>query len=120
MAKVTVVENPSEVDWDQLMAHLHSAFAYMDGRINPPSSLHRMDANQLRLKAEVESLFLAFNGNELVGCMFCRVEPEFIYVGKVAVSAASQGQGIGKQLFNAAFELAHRLGRPELELETPN
>lgn len=106
------------VDWGVLLQFIHEAFAYMDERIDPPSSLHRMTAQSLREKAEKEILVLAKLDNVLVGCMFCRVEPNCLYVGKVAVSVAHQGQGIGKRLFQTAFELAKQRDLPELELET--
>ena len=33
---------PERVDWDALHSLLRSSYAYMDGRIDPPSSLHSM------------------------------------------------------------------------------
>ena len=101
-----------------LLKFIHSAFAYMDARIDPPSSLHRMTVKSLREKAETEMLVLGHMDQVLVGCMFCRVETGCLYVGKVAVAPNLQGQGIGKQLFQTAFELAKQHQLSELELET--
>ena len=116
--KITVVQSVDSVDFDVLHKFIHAAFAYMEGRIDPPSSLHRMTPQTLREKSQIETIVLAHLETELVGCMFCRAEVNFLYVGKVAVAPQHQGRGIGKQLFQAAFDLAKRLQFPELELET--
>ena len=54
----------------------------------------------------------------MVGCMFCRREDPWLYVGKVAVEETVQGQGVGRKLFDAAFDLARQMGFDGLELET--
>lgn len=47
-ARVDVFAKPADfADWDGLLALLRDAFATMDGRIEPPSSLHRFDAAAL-------------------------------------------------------------------------
>ena len=40
--------------WDELLAMIRASFAYMDGVIDPPSSVHRLTPELLRAKAEVE------------------------------------------------------------------
>lgn len=111
-------ENPDNADWMALHALLHRAFAYMDGRINPPSSLHALTLQGLRDKASDEVLVTAHLDDTLVGCMFCRAETEWLYVGKVAVDPEHQGSGIGRKLFDRAFEMAGQQGLLGLELET--
>ncbi len=105
-------------DWDELLKFIHKAFAYMEKLIDPPSSLHRMTAKNLCDKASKEILVLAYLRDTLVGCMFCRTESDCLCVGKVAVSPQHQGQGIGKKMFETAFELAKQHCLSELELET--
>ena len=46
-------------DFTALHELLVSAFAYMDERIDPPSSLHRLNSETLRDKAESEYLALS-------------------------------------------------------------
>ena len=118
MAELTIVENPSDVDWADLHRLLHRAFAYMDRRIDPPSSLHRLTLAGLQEKAAQEILYLVYDANRLVGCMFCRPQAQWIYVGKVAVEPSHQGRGIGRILFEKAFELAAERKSAGLELET--
>ncbi len=90
----------------------------MDGRIDPPSSLHMMTADSLRQKAQVETLLLARVNHLIAGCMFCREDGAFLYVGKVAVEPENQTTGIGRKLFGAAFQIARNAGMAGLELET--
>ena len=105
-------------DWEGLMELLHAAFAFQEGRIDPPSSLHRFDAASIAVKAREEKLFLAFDGAELVGCIFARPQEGSLYVGKMAVSPQRQGEGIGRGLMQAAEDLARTSGLGVLELET--
>lgn len=118
MADVNVVENPALVDWPELHAFVHRAYAYMEARIDPPSSLHRMTVGDFEQKSKDETLFVARCAEQLAGCMFCRSEGDYLYVGKVAVDPNLQGRGIGRALFERAFALARRNRFECLELET--
>jgi GNAT superfamily N-acetyltransferase len=104
--------------WVKLLELLHAAFAYQNARIDPPSSLYKLDAQSLCQKAGEENLFLAFEGEELIGCAFARMKPASVYVGKVAVWPARQGQGIGRLLMHAVENFAQSTGKPILELDT--
>jgi len=56
---VQVEINPQFDDYAGLLALLHKSFAYMDGRIDPPSSLHKLDVDGLSEKAKAETLLTA-------------------------------------------------------------
>jgi GNAT superfamily N-acetyltransferase len=105
-------------DWEGLLALLHRAFAYMEGRIDPPSSLHRLDAARLSAKARAERLFLAWQDGRLAGCVFCDPRPDCLYIGKLAVEPALQGRGIGRALMARAEAEARALALPAIELQT--
>ena len=105
--------------WQELLALIMSSFAYMDGVIDPPSSAHRLTLENLAQKARVEIAFVALDGDEIVGCLFCRPEPPAcLYVGKLCVSPKAQGKGIGRMLLEQAEALARELALPALRLET--
>lgn len=105
--------------WQELLALIMSSFAYMDGVIDPPSSAHRLTLENLAQKARVEIAFVALDGDEIVGCLFCQPEPPAcLYVGKLCVSPKAQGKGIGKMLLEQAEALARELALPALRLET--
>lgn len=109
---------PDFAQWNAVLDLLQSAFAYMDGRIDPPSSLHRLGVNELRAKAHHESLVIATDGDTLIGCAFVELRVECAYVGKVAVATRYRGRGIARQLLAAAESIAVRSGRQILELQT--
>jgi len=77
---------------------LHRSFAYMEDRIDPPSSLHRLTPANIRETARQGGLVGAFDGEELVGCVFLKYDGEALYVGKLAVEPGRQGHGIGRAL----------------------
>ncbi len=115
---VDVLTTEGFSDWQALLALLHRAFALMQGRIDPPSSLHRLDAAGLAAKARAERCFLAFRGGRLAGCVFCEPRPACLYIGKLAVDPPAQGRGIGRALLARAEAEARALGLPALELQT--
>lgn len=109
---------PDFDDWNGLLTLLQQAFAYMAPRIDPPSSLNRLDADGLRHKAQRETLIIARDGPQLLGCAFVELRVDCAYVGKVAVAESARGLGIGRRLIAAAEQLARDHRRPCLELQT--
>jgi len=104
--------------WSDLLKLLHEAFAYMDTRIDPPSSLHRLTPASLASKSQDETLFLATDGRALVGCVFARLQTDALYVSKFAVRPDRQGCGIGRRLMNAVEQHARDISVRDLELDT--
>ncbi len=104
--------------WDGLLDLILVSFAYMNGRIDPPSSAFALTPQALKAKADTEIAYAAFDGAQIAGCIFCRPEAETLYIGKLAVLPAAQGKGIGKRLLGAAEATARELGLDSLRLET--
>ena len=102
----------------ELLDLIHTSFAYMDGRIDPPSSAHALTAQSLREKARNEIGYVARDGDKITGCVFCRVEPDSLYIGKLAVLPETQGRGIGKRLLTYAEAEARNRDLTILRLET--
>lgn len=78
----------------ELLNLLHHAFAYMEGRIDPPSSLHRLNGEALQRKIAEEDLFIAVDGGRLIGCVFAKINIDHIYLGKLAVHQDYRGKGL--------------------------
>ena len=115
---VQVIDAPTDFsDWDGLMRLLNAAFAHQADRIDPPSSVHRLDPASIALKARHERLFLAFENDRLVGCIFAKSLGSAMYVGKLAVCPSMQGQGIGRALMAAAEAFARRTKHDALQLD---
>ncbi|NTF40378.1 GNAT family N-acetyltransferase [Agrobacterium rhizogenes] len=119
MSDITIQRLNGSFDrWDELLDLILSSFAYMDGRIDPPSSAHALTVQSLKEKARNEIGYLALDGDQIVGCVFCRAEPESLYIGKLAVLLQAQGRGIGKRLLTFAEAAARKRGLAILRLET--
>ena len=119
VADITIRRHTGEFDdWAALHRLLHQAFAGMEDRIDPPSSLHRMTPETLREKARAESLRLAFSGKNLVGCGFGAVTDDLLYLSKLAVAPAHQRRGILRKVIAQFEEDARQLGLVGLYLQT--
>jgi GNAT superfamily N-acetyltransferase len=105
-------------DWAALHALLVSAFAGMEGRIAPPSSLASMTPETLRAKAEAETLATLWEGDALVGCGFLKDTGRSLYLGKLAVREDRRRRGLLRLILAEADRQARALGRPVLELGT--
>ena len=111
--------NPIDfTDWSGLFNLLKESFSYMDGRIDPPSSFHRLDINTLELKAKQENFIIANMGGQLIGCAFFKTLHDATYVGKVAVSSKYRQLGLAREMFEKIEQLAVKHGFHFLELET--
>jgi predicted N-acetyltransferase YhbS len=104
--------------WEEVLSLINRSFAYMDGVIDPPSSVHWLTAEGLRHKSEEETGFLATSEGRIVGCVFVVEREHDCYIGKLAVEPELQGQGIGKRLVEVAEEFAMTRGKAALELQT--
>jgi len=87
--------------WKALLELLYQSFEYQRERIDPPSSLYRLDEELLAKKAGEERVFVAMDRDLLVGCVFARDTGTSIYLGKLAVVPHLQGRGIGRRLVQA-------------------
>lgn len=103
---------------EELLDVILAAFAYMDERIDPPSSAHRLTPASLRQKATQEMAFAAIEYGRLIGCVFLKPEEAALYIGKLAVHPSAQGKGIGRLLLERAEATARELGLSSLRLET--
>ena len=109
---MTPVRATDPYDWPALLAMIQRAFAGMNGRIAPPSSLHRLTVADLS-RQEVWVI-----GNPAEACMVLTPKPGRLYLGKLAVEPGLQGKGHGRALLRTAEVRARELGFAMLELET--
>ena len=101
--------------WPPILTLLHQAFAYMEGRIDPPSSLRDLTPEALTRQAEVGEIWVL---GAPVACVFLTPKPGALYVGKLAVAEGHRGQGLARRLIDLAEERARERGLPDVELQT--
>lgn len=95
---------------------LRRSFAFMEGRIDPPSSMHRLTEETIAdqcTSGEVWTL-----GDPVTACIFLTPKPDALYIGKLAVDTPMRGRGLARVLVEWAETRAHALNLPRLELET--
>lgn len=101
-------------DWPGLLALIRRAFAGMEGRIDPPTSLHRLTAEGLARHAAEGEVWVI--GTPPLACVVLTPLPDALYVGKLAVEPGQQRQGYGRALVDLAGARARAMGLPALDL----
>ena len=102
-------------DWHALLTLIQSEFAFMDGRIDPPSSMHRLTADDIARQASAEEVWTI--GSPPVACVFLTRKGGALYIGKLAVATNQRGKGLARRLVDLAAERAKVQGLSTLELQ---
>ena len=108
------VQEPDDVR--PVLALIRAEFAYMDGVIDPPSSMHRLTEADVAHQAKTGEVWAL--GAPPVACMFLSVKGEWLYLGKLAVAAGHRKHGLGRALVDCATARARALGLQGVELQT--
>ena len=103
-------------DWAAILQLIQAEFAYMQGRIDPPSSMQRLTEADIAARAESGEVWVI--GNPPVACMFLTLQQDALYLGKLAVRADQRGKGLARALVGVAESRAKALGLAAVELET--
>jgi GNAT superfamily N-acetyltransferase len=113
-AVMTPFQPKDPYQWEALLALIRRAFAGMEGRIDPPSSLHRITAQDLaQHEGEVWVI-----GRPARACMVLTPKPHALYLGRLSVDPPWQRKGYAHILITHAEERARALGLPALELQS--
>ncbi len=107
---------PDDPALHDVLTLMRDCFAYMEGRIDPPSSLGKVSVKELRqtaTKAEICCL-----GTPTVACMILTPKPGCLYLGKVCVAPSHQRLGLARHLIDHASARAREMRLPQLELQT--
>lgn len=105
-------------DWAAVLRLIRESFAYMDGRIDPPSSMLRLTEAEIAAQAETGEVWVIEADGMPVACVFLTEKPGRLSIGKLAVAASWRGRGFARRLVGVAEERALARGLPTLELQT--
>ena len=100
----------------ECLALIRTAFAYMDGVVDPPSTVHLMTPETLAetaTRAEVWAI-----GAPVVACAILTPMLPVLYLGKLAVAETERGRGHARALIDLAQARARALGLAAVELGT--
>ena len=107
--RLTAADDPAPVH-----ALLVAAFGYMDGVIDPPSSLR--DLRPADLVTGPGTCWVL--GDPPRACVVLTPRADTLYLGKLAVAAEARGQGLARRLVDHARAQARALGLPSVTLQT--
>lgn len=98
-----------------VLSLIQSTFAYMEGRVDPPSSMKRLTLSDIATQCETGEVWVI--GTPLAACVFLKTKGGRLYLGKLAVDPGVRGSGLARRLIELAEERARAQGFQELELE---
>ncbi len=78
-------------DWPALLALIRAEFSGMEGRIDPPSSMHRLTAETIAEQATKAEVWVI--GTPPRACVFLTPKADALYIGKLAVAADASRSG---------------------------
>ena len=107
---------PDDPRLADMLELIRRVFAEHDGRIDPPSSMHRMTLADLEEAAEGGEVW-GF-GTPPVACVILTVKGSALYISKLAVAADQRGKGLARALIACAEARARAKGLAALELQT--
>jgi ribosomal protein S18 acetylase RimI-like enzyme len=83
----------------------------------PPSALNET-LEEVRREISAGRVLVAVDGRDVAGTVRYEVEPDVLYVGRLAVLPSQRGRGVGATLMAYVEELAPALGRTRIRLGT--
>ena len=99
----------------QVLRLIQTSFAYMTGRIDPPSSMHQLTVSALAQMAKDSSVLVL--GDPVAACLVAKPLPHALYLGKIAIASDLRGRGVLRALLGRSEDLARSLSLSRLELQ---
>lgn len=90
--------------------------AFRDLPIDPPSSSLKETLADFAARLQSDTIFVASNGGELIGSIFCTPDEDALYVGRLAVRPDWRRRGVASALVDAAKAEARRRGAKRMTL----
>mgnify|MGYP000147080545 CR=1 FL=1 len=100
----------------EVLQLIRRSFAYMEGRIDPPSSMHRLTVAALQEQCRAGEIWAI--GTPPLACIFLTPKEDCLHLGKLAVDRPQRRSGLARRLIELASGRARALDLPVLQLET--
>lgn len=107
-----------EEEMGPILNLIRDAFAYMDGIVDPPSSVHDLTEAALAAQARSGEVWVLEELGSPLACMVLTPKPGRLYIGKLAVAAGQRRRGLARQLLDHAAARARALGLSALEMQS--
>ena len=115
LERVPVRVQPGSGQAEAILDLIRRCFAQMEGRIDPPSSMHRLTVKTVEQHCRDGEVWTI--GTPPVACVFLTPKSDCLYLGKLAVDAAWRGQGLAARLVDLATDRARARGLDAVELQ---
>ena len=103
-------------DIPAILAVTRAAYAPYAGLLTPPSSVHDETPEGVARYLRTGGVIVAEVGGDIVGAVRYEPQETYVYLARLAVAPAWQGQGIGRRLVEAVEAWALLLGLDEVRL----
>jgi len=106
-------------DWEALRSLIQREFAYMQGRIDPPSSMHDLTPEAIAEQARSGEIWAIEHApGRPIATVFLTPQPPALYLHKLTVASTHRGKGHARRLVARAAARAEDLGLTELSLKS--
>ncbi|SMY08367.1 GNAT family N-acetyltransferase [Flavimaricola marinus] len=107
---------PDDPALAEVLALIRAEYAFMDGVVDPPSTMHDLTLEGLAETAGKAEIWVA--GVPVMACAILTPKPPVLYLGKLAVAASERRRGWARRLVDLACDRAGALGFEAVELGT--
>jgi ribosomal protein S18 acetylase RimI-like enzyme len=95
---------------------MRDAYAEYDGTLIPPSGALRETIADVQQAMTKGGALLAWDDGEVVGSARFETYPDYLYIGRVGVTPAYRGKGVGSALMRRIEEIARERGFRQIQL----
>ena len=110
--------SPGDPSLASVLDLMQTAFAYMEGRIDPPSSLTRTGLATLADAARDDELWSLHHDGRPIACMILTGKDDTLYLGKLATAADHRGTGLARRMIDQAARRARDMRLGSITLQT--
>lgn len=110
-----VLHQPGDPALRDVLQLIRESFAYMEGRIDPPSSI--LEVTERDLSALCANSELWSIGSPPLACVCLTRLPQALNLGRLAVAQGHRNLGLGRRLVALAEDRARALCSPYIELK---